>query len=216
VLDFLTTSRLPVTYRISIYREGGILKRLRWNGDAWSRMKILISSQVSFQSPRSIIVKPTRELSDQLTAQSNLQTPIVVGLNPWGVSITPGGKIYTANFGDNTISVIDTATNTPERPVHGPLFCGDATPRRGDPCGLDESCNAFPLSVKSSVTMLGGFFVRISPGNSENRTSPVPGLHFSDYRVYQDLGHYFRFADHPSGYLALPGPRLHCSTEART
>src|SRR5215467_15493077 len=37
-----------------------------------------------------------------VSAQSNLQTPIVVGLNPWGLAITPGGKIYTANFGDNT------------------------------------------------------------------------------------------------------------------
>ena len=69
-----------------------------------------------------------------LTAQSNLQTPIVVGLNPWGLAITPGGKIYTANFGDNTISVIDTATNT----VTATL------PSRGNPEDVTVSSTARP------------------------------------------------------------------------
>ena len=37
-----------------------------------------------------------------------------VGNNPWGVAVTPDGtKVYVANSGsDNTVSVIDTATNT--------------------------------------------------------------------------------------------------------
>jgi YVTN family beta-propeller protein len=46
-----------------------------------------------------------------LGAQQNLNTPIVVGSNPWGMAMTPEGKAYTANFGDGTISVIDTNTN---------------------------------------------------------------------------------------------------------
>lgn len=45
-------------------------------------------------------------------AQANLNTPITVGANPWGIAMTPGGNAYTANFGDGTISVVNTATNT--------------------------------------------------------------------------------------------------------
>jgi YVTN family beta-propeller protein len=48
-----------------------------------------------------------------VAAQVNLNTPIVVGFNPWGLAITPDGKIYSANFGDSTISVIDSATAKP-------------------------------------------------------------------------------------------------------
>jgi YVTN family beta-propeller protein len=44
-------------------------------------------------------------------AQVNLNTPITVGANPWGIAMTPGGNAYTANFGDGTISVVNTATN---------------------------------------------------------------------------------------------------------
>jgi YVTN family beta-propeller protein len=47
-----------------------------------------------------------------VAAEKNLNTPITVGLNPWGIAMTPDGKAYVANFGDNTISVIDTLTNT--------------------------------------------------------------------------------------------------------
>ncbi len=40
-------------------------------------------------------------------------TPIPVGLNPFEIAITPDGKYaYVTNKGSNTISVIDTATNT--------------------------------------------------------------------------------------------------------
>ena len=73
-------------------------------------------------------------------AQSNLQTPIVVGLNPWGLAITPGGKIYTANFGDNTISVIDTATST----VTATL------PSRGNPEDVAVSSAARPRILNYS------------------------------------------------------------------
>ncbi|AKB82590.1 Chitin binding protein [Methanosarcina barkeri 3] len=39
-------------------------------------------------------------------------TTIPVGSNPDGVAVNPTGKVYVTNNGDNTISVIDTATNT--------------------------------------------------------------------------------------------------------
>jgi YVTN family beta-propeller protein len=39
-------------------------------------------------------------------------SPIPVGSSPFGVAVTPdGSKVYVANSGDNTVSVIDTATN---------------------------------------------------------------------------------------------------------
>ena len=38
---------------------------------------------------------------------------IPVGSLPWGVAVTPdGSKVYVANFNDNTVSAIATATNT--------------------------------------------------------------------------------------------------------
>src|SRR6202007_1264327 len=38
---------------------------------------------------------------------------IGVGPYPRGVAVTPdGSKVYVTNLGDNTVSVIDTATNT--------------------------------------------------------------------------------------------------------
>jgi YVTN family beta-propeller protein len=39
--------------------------------------------------------------------------PIPVGKSPFGVAVTPdGSKVYVANEDDNTVSVIDAATNT--------------------------------------------------------------------------------------------------------
>ncbi|MDV6278311.1 YncE family protein [Rhodococcus erythropolis] len=39
--------------------------------------------------------------------------PVPVGANPFGVAITPNGtRAYVANGGGNSVSVIDTATNT--------------------------------------------------------------------------------------------------------
>ena len=38
---------------------------------------------------------------------------MTVGLYPDGVAVTPDGtKVYVTNYGSNTVSVIDTATNT--------------------------------------------------------------------------------------------------------
>jgi YVTN family beta-propeller protein len=75
-----------------------------------------------------------------VSAQVNLNTPIVVGFNPWGLAITPAGKIYSANFGDNTISVIDSATNT----VIATL------PSRGNPEDVTVSATAQPRILKYS------------------------------------------------------------------
>jgi len=67
-----------------------------------------------------------------------------------------------------------------KKPIHGSLFSENVTQPRGYPCRLDESCDAFPLSLESSLTTLGGwFFVR-------HRTSKVL-LHFSANGVYQGL-----------------------------
>jgi YVTN family beta-propeller protein len=44
--------------------------------------------------------------------QTNLGTPIIVGNAPWGIATTPDGVGYVANYNDNTISVLDTSTNT--------------------------------------------------------------------------------------------------------
>src|SRR5260370_16206579 len=43
------------------------------NAPSGSRRKILISIQVSFQSPRSIIIEPTRESSDQSVLEKRPQ-----------------------------------------------------------------------------------------------------------------------------------------------
>ena len=75
-----------------------------------------------------------------VAAQVNLNTPIIVGFNPWGLAITPGGEIYSANFGDNTISVIDSATNT----VVATL------PSRGNPEDVTVSVTAQPRILNYS------------------------------------------------------------------
>ena len=45
-------------------------------------------------------------------------TPITVGSDPTGVAITPNGPAaYAANYGDGTVTPIDTATNTAGPPI---------------------------------------------------------------------------------------------------
>lgn len=62
-----------------------------------------------------------------VAAQMNLNTPIVVGSQPWGIAMTPGGKAYVANFGDGTISVIDSSTNTVTAALRARVFPEDVT-----------------------------------------------------------------------------------------
>jgi YVTN family beta-propeller protein len=59
--------------------------------------------------------------------QVNLNTPITVGSQPWGIAMTSGGKVYTANFGDNTISVIDISTNAVTATLRARQFPEDVT-----------------------------------------------------------------------------------------
>ena len=47
--------------------------------------------------------------------------------------------------------------------------------------------NQGPVTGKRKLCF-SRFSTAPSPGNSRNRTSPVLGLHFSDYRVNQALG----------------------------
>lgn len=62
-----------------------------------------------------------------VSAQRNLNTPITVGSQPWGIAMTPQGKAYVANFGDATISVIDCATNTVTATLNTRVFPEDVT-----------------------------------------------------------------------------------------
>ena len=62
-----------------------------------------------------------------VNAQRNLNTPITVGSQPWGIAMTPQGKAYAANFGDGTISVIDSATNTVTATLNTRVFPEDVT-----------------------------------------------------------------------------------------
>jgi YVTN family beta-propeller protein len=65
------------------------------------------------------------------TATDTIIATIPVGLNPFGVAVSPdGSKVYVANVSSNTVSVIDTATNTVNAtipvglPPPPPPFCG--------------------------------------------------------------------------------------------
>ena len=84
---------------------------------------MIVNSIPTGPNPRGIALTPdgsrayvadwfsnTVDVIDVL-AQKNLNTPITVGANPWGITMTPQGNAYTANFGDATISVINTSTN---------------------------------------------------------------------------------------------------------
>ena len=46
-----------------------------------------------------------------------------------------------------------------KEPIHGSLFSENVTQPRGYPCRLDESGDAFPLSLESSLATLGGGFL---------------------------------------------------------
>ncbi len=46
------------------------------------------------------------------TATNTVTATVGVGTNPFGVSVSPdGSKVYVANFGSTSVSVINTATN---------------------------------------------------------------------------------------------------------
>jgi YVTN family beta-propeller protein len=112
----------------------------------------IINSIPSGPNPRGIALTPdgarayvaawfsnTVDVID-VNAQLNLNTPITVGANPWGIAMTPGGKAYTANFGEDTISVIDTSTNTVTATLQA----------RGNPEDVTVSTKALPSILSYS------------------------------------------------------------------
>jgi YVTN family beta-propeller protein len=99
----------------------------------------VISSIPTGPNPRGIALTPdgkrayvadwfsnTVDVID-VAALTNLNTPIIVGSQPWGMAMTPEGKAYVANFGDGTISVIDSATNSVTATLHARVFPEDVT-----------------------------------------------------------------------------------------
>jgi YVTN family beta-propeller protein len=64
-----------------------------------------------------------------VASEANLNTPITVGSNPFGIAMTPNGIAYVANFSDGTISVIDTSTNAVTATLKAPSVsrarCGE-------------------------------------------------------------------------------------------
>ncbi len=69
------------------------------------------------------------------TATNTVTATIPVGIDPYGVAVTPdGSKVYVANVGSNTVSVIDTATNT----VTATIPVGSRSPRRGGDPGRQQ------------------------------------------------------------------------------
>ncbi len=86
-------------------------------------------------------------------ATGHQSTPIPVGLYPTGIAITPDGRyVYVTNSGSNTISVIDTATNTVSSTIEGissPTYIvitpGTSSCASGSVCGsscctADQTC----------------------------------------------------------------------------
>jgi YVTN family beta-propeller protein len=98
---------------------------------------------------------------------------IPVGSFPFGIAVTPdGSKVYVANSGDNTISIIDTATNTV---VGSPIQVGTR------PTGVAVT----PDGKKVYVTNNGGTVSVIGTAtNTVVATISVAGLNqFSPYGV---------------------------------
>jgi YVTN family beta-propeller protein len=139
----------------------------------------IVKSIPTGPTPRGIAVTPdgtrayvanfggnTLDVID-LTALTNLGTPITVGLNPRGLALAPGGHLYVANSGESTVSVIDTANNQVSATLNargGPVEVAVSTAARPrilnysletiDPPG---SVSTFPESVNSLGQIAGTF-----------------------------------------------------------
>jgi YVTN family beta-propeller protein len=105
---------------------------------------------------------------------------IQVGANPFGVAVTPDGrKVYVANAGSNTVSVIDTETNTVVDP---PISVGNAPLAfdifiRPGPrfAGTPDSPNCHGVSVSALAQKYGGL------------KAAAAALGFSSVSALQDL-----------------------------
>ncbi|HEX4559236.1 MAG TPA: beta-propeller fold lactonase family protein [Mycobacterium sp.] len=84
--------------------------------------------QQSSQTAGALTAGPTAAANSQAAATTTAATTtatINVGLEPHGVAVSlDGSRVYVANVGDNTVSVIDTATNT----LIGPAINVGASP----------------------------------------------------------------------------------------
>lgn len=114
----------------------------------------IVNSIPTGPNPRGIALTPdgqhayvadffsnTVEILDTAT-QVNLGHAVTVGNNPWGLAITPDNKVYVANFGDGTISVIDGSTNAPIATILA----------RSNPEDVTVSINANPQILAYSFT----------------------------------------------------------------
>jgi len=90
-------------------------------------------------------------------ASQTLSGYITVGAAPWGLAITPRGLVYVANFGTNTVSVIDSKTNQ----------VIDTVNARTNPADVTVTTRAHPL-------VLGYKFTPIAPAGA--RYSLARGL----------------------------------------
>lgn len=107
------------------------------------------------------------------TATNTAGTPIQVGLNPYGIAMTPDGKtVYVANNSGGTVSVINTATNTVTATITGFSAPTDVvvTPDGKTAYVTDQtigkvaSINIATNTVGTSITVgTGPFFLTVSP-----------------------------------------------------
>jgi YVTN family beta-propeller protein len=104
-----------------------------------------------------------------VVAEVNLNTPITVGNNPLGIAMTPSGKAYVANFSDNSISVIESSTNT----VTATL------PARVLPQDVIVSTTAEPRILNYS-------FLSLDPPGSVNTVSQAVNGHGEIVGQFQD------------------------------
>ena len=85
--------------------------------------------------------------------QINLGTPITVGSAPWGMVMTPEGVAYVANFNDDTISVINSSTNTVAATLRARRFPQEVTlSTRAKPLVLNYDFVTFDGSPDARIT----------------------------------------------------------------
>lgn len=103
-----------------------------------------------------------------IDAASNtvIGAPIVVGLHPFGIAVTPAGTLlYVANEVSNTVSVIDAATNTV---IGAPIAVGN-TPHAfglfiGGAATPPAAPSAIPTLSERSLLVLAGLLSVLAVG----------------------------------------------------
>ena len=91
-------------------------RHLRWtflSGSALAALHLAVLAPTALARDAYVVNETSNSVS-VINTQTNqvVGSPIMVGENPFGIAITPDGKIaYVANFGSNSVSVINTQTN---------------------------------------------------------------------------------------------------------